>query len=296
VIAGPQPKATGSMDPIGVEGGPALASPRSRTRRFGVRNVGFPIIAFGLFIGIWYLFSEVVMAPERRFLVPPPHEVWKVAIATAVNRNELLQGLWGTTKVSVVGLAVAIALGVAVALVMSQARWLEQSLFPYAILLQVVPILAIVPLIGLILGFGFLARVIVVAIFSLWPIINNTLFGLKSADPDMHSLFTLKRASRWSRFFKLQFPAALPAMFQGFRIGAGAAVIGAIVGEFFFRRGEAGLGILLDRYRAQLRTPELYGAIFFSVILGVVVFWFFGFLANRLTGKWYVPYDEGESA
>jgi NitT/TauT family transport system permease protein len=142
------------------------------------------------------------------------------------------------------------------------------------------------------LGFGFTARVIVVAIFSLWPIVNNTLFGLKSADPDMHNLFTLKRASRRSRFFKLQLPAASPAMFQGFRIGAGAAVIGAIVGEFFFRRGEPGLGILLDRYRAQLRTPELYGAIFFSVVLGLVVFWFFGFLAKRFTGKWYVPHEE----
>jgi NitT/TauT family transport system permease protein len=259
-------------------------------------RVLLPFVTFGVFIGVWYLFSEVVMAPERRFLVPPPHEVWKVAIATNVNRSELIMGLWVTTRVSAVGLAVAIAIGVAVAVVMSQTKWLEHSIFPYAILLQVVPILAIVPLIGLILGFGFLARVIVVAIFSLWPIINNTLFGLKSADPDMHNLFTLKRASRWSRFFRLQLPASLPAMFQGFRIGAGAAVIGAIVGEFFFRRGQAGLGILLDRYRAQLRTPELFGAIFFSVILGVAVFWFFGFLANRFTGKWYVPHEDGEPA
>jgi NitT/TauT family transport system permease protein len=144
----------------------------------------------------------------------------------------------------------------------------------------------------LIFGFGFFSRVLVVTIFSLWPIINNTLFGLKSVDPEMHSLFTLKRASRWTRLLKLELPAAQPAMFQGFRIGAGAAVIGAIVGEFFFRRGEPGLGILLDRYRAQLRTPELYGAIFFSVLLGVAVFWFFGFLARKSTGRWYVAQEE----
>jgi NitT/TauT family transport system permease protein len=263
-------------------------------RRLGARARGWlpPVLVFAAFIGAWYLVSEVILAPHRRFLVPPPHQVWSIAIATDVYREELLTGLLVTTKVALVGLAVSIAIGVAVAVVMSQARWIEQSLFPYAILLQVVPILAIVPLLGLMFGFGFFSRVMVVTIFSLWPIINNSLFGLKSVDPEMHNLFTLRRASRWTRFFKLQLPAALPAMFQGFRIGAGAAVIGTIVGEFFFRRGEPGLGILLDRYRAQLRTPELYGAIFFSVLLGVVIFWFFGMLAHRATGRWYAARDE----
>lgn len=263
-------------------------------RRVGARARAWipPLLVFAAFVGVWYLVSEVILAPHRRFLVPPPHEVWSVAIATDVYREELLTGLLVTTKVALVGLTVSIGIGVAVAVVMSQARWIEQSLFPYAILLQVVPILAIVPLLGLMFGFGFFSRVLVVTIFSLWPIINNSLFGLKSVDPEMHNLFTLRRASRWTRFFKLQLPAALPAMFQGFRIGAGAAVIGTIVGEFFFRRGEPGLGILLDRYRAQLRTPELYGAILFSVVLGVAIFWFFGFLAHRITGKWYVAREE----
>lgn len=251
-----------------------------------------PLIVFGVFIGIWYLWSELLLAPHRRFLVPPPHRVWSVSIATTVYRTELLIGLGETAKVATVGLGVSIVIGVTIAVIMSQARWAEQALIPYVILLQVVPILAIVPLLGLIFGFGFFSRVLVVTIFCLWPIINNTLFGLKSADPEMHSLFTLLRVSRLARFIKLQLPAAQPAMFQGFRIAAGAAVIGAIVGEFFFRRGAPGLGILLDRYRAQLRTPELYGAIFFSVVLGVVVFWFFGFLAQRFAGKWYVAHEE----
>jgi NitT/TauT family transport system permease protein len=257
-----------------------------------VRGIVLPLVTFGSFIGLWYLFSYVILPPYRQFLVPPPHRVYQIALADGVNRHELLVGLWVTTKSSVTGLLAAIVIGVTVAVLMSQAQWVEQSLFPYAILLQVIPILAIVPLMGLMFGYGLMSRVMVVAIFSLWPIINSTLFGLKSADPEMHSLFTLQKASRWARFFKLQLPASLPATFQGFRIGAGAAVIGAIVGEFFFRRGEPGLGILLDRYRAQLRTPELYGAIFFSVVLGIVVFWLFGFLANKATGSWYVPHQE----
>jgi len=257
-----------------------------------VRQAILPLLVFGFSVGVWYLFSEVLFSPGRRFLVPPPHAVFSVAFATAANRNELLVGLWVTTKVSIVGLALSILIGVAVAVIMSQATWVEQSLFPYALLLQVVPILAIVPLLGLILGFGFVSRITVVVIFSLWPIINNTLFGLKSVDPELHDLFTLQRASRSTRLIKLQLPAALPAMFIGFRVAAGAAVIGTIVAEFFFRQGEAGLGILLDRYTEQLETPQLYGAIFLSVVLGVVVFWFFGFLARKVTGRWYVAHAE----
>ena len=87
-------------------------------------------------------------------------------------------------------------------------------------------------------------------IISLFPIIVNTLFGLQSADRGMHDLFTLHHASRWTRLRKLMFPAALPAMFAGLRISAGLSVIGAIVGDFFFGRGQAG-----HRPAAHATTP-----------------------------------------
>ena len=226
------------------------------------------------------------MAPQRRFLVPPPHEVWSVSVIDADKRAELLDGLWVTTQVSLAGLFIAIVVGVTVATIMVTASWIEVSLYPYAVLLQVIPILAIVPLLGLLFGFDFRSRVIVAVMICLFPIITNTLFGLKSADSAMHDLFSLQEASRATRFWKLQLPAALPAMFTGFRIAAGASIIGSIVGDFFFRQGEPGLGILLDRYRAQLRTPELYGAIFYSAILGIAFFSAFGWLAKRTTGRW----------
>ena len=245
-----------------------------------------PAVTFGLFIMIWYLFAEVLMSPRRRFLVPPPHKVWSSSFVDSDQRAELLDGLWVTTKVSLVGLGFAILIGVAIAVIMSLATWSEASLYPYAVLLQVVPILAIVPLLGLLFGFDFKSRVIVSAMICLFPIITNTLFGLKSPDRQLHDLFLLQGAGRWTKFLKLQLPSALPAMFTGFRIAAGASIIGAIVGDFFFRQGEPGLGILLDRYRAQLRTPELYGAIFYSAILGIAFFAAFGWLANRIIGSW----------
>ena len=82
-------------------------------------------------------------------------------------------------------------------------------------------------------------------------------------------------------------PAALPAIFAGLRIAAGLSVIGAIVGDFFFKQGAIGIGQLMDIYRANLRSEQLFGAVILSSLLGLVVFWLFGWLARRVTGSWH---------
>ena len=121
--------------------------------------------------------------------------------------SSILQALWSSAKVALIGLAIAIVLGMAVAVLMSQAKLFERAVFPYMVMLQAIPILALVPLIGFWFGYGLNARVIVCVIIAIFPIIANTLFGLQSADASMHDLFTLHRASRLTRLRKLMFPA-----------------------------------------------------------------------------------------
>lgn len=255
------------------------------------RRVVAPVATFVLFIGLWYGLSKWILSDRLQLLVPPPHEVFDVAFINSASRSDLFDGLLVTARVAGVGLFTAILVGTLLAVVMSQAKWLEDALFPYAVMLQVLPVLAIVPLLGLLFGFDFKSRVIVCTIISLFPIITNTLFGLKSADSGLHGLFTLQRSGRLVRMRKLQIPAALPAIFTGWRISAGLSVIGAIVGDFFFRQGQPGLGILLDRYRAQLQTERLYGAIVYSALLGITVFLLFGWLSRRTVGRWYQDHD-----
>ena len=122
---------------------------------------------------------------------------------------------------------------------------------------------------------------IVCVIISLFPIIANTLFGLLSADQGQHDLFRLHGVGRWTRLWKLQFPGALPAIFIGLRISAGLSVIGAIVGDFFFRRGDPGLGVLITNYQSRLQSEQMYGALILAILLGVVVFWVFGMASAR---------------
>lgn len=244
-------------------------------------------LVFAAFVGLWYLISYVIIEEQRRFIMPPLHAVINEAFLDSGARSDLIAGLLITTRVALTGLAIAVFLGGIFAVLMSQARWMEWSFYPYAVLIQTLPILALVPLIGFWFGFNFRSRVIVCVMISLFPIITNTLFGLKSADRGLHDVLTLRRASRWQRFLKLQLPSAAPSIFVGLRISAGLSVIGAIVGDFFFRQGQPGLGILLDSYRATLQSERLFGAVIMSSVLGLTVFLVFGWLSNLVIGSWH---------
>lgn len=260
--------------------------PGSSRLRALLHTVVPPLGVFGLVIGIWYIYSTIIGEVERKISLPYFHDVIQESFFDGDNRTELFEATIVSARVALVGLAIAIALGVSIAILMSQANWIERSLYPYAVLMQTVPILALVPLIGLRLGYGFSARVIVVVIIALFPIITNTLFGLKSSSAAYHDLFTLHSAGRPTRLRKLMFPSSIPAMFTGFQISAGLAVVGAIVGGFFFGRGPKGLGNRIQLYTGRSRVEELIGAIIMSALLGVLVFWFFGWAKDRLTRSW----------
>jgi NitT/TauT family transport system permease protein len=246
-----------------------------------------PIVLGSGFVGIWYLLSYGLLEPRRRFLLRPPHEVVQVGFLDWDNFSDILESLWSSTKVAMIGLAIAICIGLILAIMMSQAKIVERAIFPFMVTLQSIPILAIVPLIAFWFGTGQRSRVVVCVIISLFPIIVNTLFGLQSADRGLHDLLTLHHADRVTRMRKLMFPAALPAVFAGLRISAGLSVIGAIVGDFFFGKGDAGIGQLLRRYANQLAGEELLAAVIMSSALGVTVFLSFGWLQQRAIGRWH---------
>ena len=117
---------------------------------------------------------------------------------------------------------------------------------------------------------------LVCVLIAIFPIISTTLFGLRSVDRVPPRPVHPVRAGRLTRLVKLQWPTALPAIFAGLRISAGLAVIGAIVGDFFFKQGELGIGALMEVYRQNLRSEQLFGAVILSSLLGVLVFWLFG--------------------
>ncbi|OII04020.1 ABC transporter permease [Curtobacterium sp. MCBA15_008] len=254
-----------------------------------------PVVVFALLVTVWYAVAYYYdHVRELAFLVPYPHLVLKAIVApTGMNGapttfgSDLWAALGRTTVVSLTGLGFAIVIGVVWAMAMAQAKWLENSLYPYAVVLQCVPILALVPLIGALFGYEFVSRVIVTVMIALFPMVSNTLFGLQSADRAQRELFQLQRSSRLAQLVKLQVPAALPSIFVGLRTSAGLSVIGAIVGDQFFQRGNPGLGVLIQVTASRLMGPELYATIIIASLYGVAVFLVFGLVGRLAVGRWH---------
>jgi NitT/TauT family transport system permease protein len=245
-----------------------------------------PVLFLLLVIGLWYLVSYVLLDPSRRFLLPPPHEVIRLGYLDSGVRYDILLAAWASAKVALIGLGIAFTLGSIQAILMSQARWIERCLYPYTVFLQTVPILAIVPVIGFWFGYELKARVVVCIIISLFPLVINPLKGLQDTNRGLHDLFTLSQVSRWTRLTKLQIPSAMPNVFIGLQTAAGLSVVGSVVGDFFFGRGEIGLGLLISRYSSQLQSAEMLAAVFAAATLGLIVFWTFGEIARRMVGSW----------
>lgn len=265
-------------------------APPSARGKSGVRPSDFvgPIVVLIAFIGVWYLLSKQILPKQKRFLLPTPNKVISDAFLDWTRLKPILQAVWQSTRVALVGLAITIVVGVGMAVIMSMARWVERASWPYLVAIQSAPILAMTPLISALLGFGFKSRVLVAILISFFPVVNNTLFGLLSVDRSHHELFTLQGASRWTRLRKLQFPAALPNIVVGLRNAAGLAVIGAVVGDFYFRQGgSVGIGAQIDLYRNRLRGAEMIASIILAALLGLTVFVLFGWIGKRAVGRWH---------
>lgn len=267
------------------------APPPTLAEGFRWSNVIGPVAVFIAVIAFWEFMHRWGMQhllDKKPFLLPSPATVVDQAFFTSLYRGQLATGLWWTCVAAFIGLAVTIVLGVGLAVVMAQRAWVERSIYPYLVALQATPVLAIVPIIYVLFGGGMASRIYVCVMISIFPIVTNTLFGLMSADPAQHDLFTLRGSSRWTRLTKLQFPAAMPAIFTGFRISAGLSVIGAIVGEQFFRQGEKpGIGIVMEQLRQKTRYPPMYGGLIIASLLGITVFFIFGWLSRLVVGHWY---------
>ena len=120
-----------------------------------------PAVALLVFLGLWYLVSDVLLDDDRRFLLPPPHAVIEVAFFDPLNRTDILAALWLSTWIARSACSSRSCSAWPSAIAMSQARWVERSLYPYAVILQCIPILALVPVIGFWFDFGLTSRLIV---------------------------------------------------------------------------------------------------------------------------------------
>ena len=262
--------------------------------RHRLSAVLLPLSTLIVFVTIWYLYAKFNYdnPVQRRNALPYPHEIITdgfMPINDKVNGLRPILGyMWPTVKVTLLGLSIAIALGVLIAVLMNLSRGIERSLFPYAVLLQTVPILAITPLLTELFGEELGVRLVVTVLVAIFPVITNMLFGLQSTDRSLHDLFTLNHSSRWTRLIKLEFPSALPSLMTGIRIASGSAVIGSVVADFFFAKGEKGIGYYIrTRQQQAIQRPEMFAGTITASLFGILMFILIGWLTSRAIRNWH---------
>ena len=250
-----------------------------------LRHLLPPAVVAVALVALWFLLTRTIYA-HKAYLVPGPTDVLSAVID---NFGTTLAASLVTLKEAAFGYIAAIVLGVVAAAILSQSRLLERSFYPYAVLLQTVPVVAVAPLIVLWFGYNDLSVIIISLIISIFPIINNTLLGLRSTSRNLVDLFRMHHSNRIVVLTKLLLPSALPQIMAGLRISAGLSVIGAIIGEFIIGSGNShgGLGVQIIFAQGRMFTALLFGEIICATLLGFLFFSIVSSAGDLLLKNWH---------
>jgi NitT/TauT family transport system permease protein len=227
---------------------------------------------------VWHLY--VTMSGISAFILPTPLSVWQAWLEILASPRA-----WTHTGMTLLatlsGFAWALVAGVLLGVLIGRFRWLEATLNPFIVATQVVPKVALVPLFVVWFGFGITSKVIVAAVLAFFPILTNTVLGVKSIDAGHRDVMVSLNATRWQVFRRLELPSALPYIITGMEVGIVLAIIGAIVGEYL--GGNLGLGALLIAKMNGYETDALFAVILHMTLLGFLLSAAVGALRRLLT-------------
>jgi NitT/TauT family transport system permease protein len=236
-----------------------------------------PPVAIFLVLLLWEALTRFAGLPA--FILPSPLMVAEKFIAaitsgsllrhTAVTLFEVLMGLLaGTCSAILIGYAVA------------KSRAFERLVSPFLVASQAVPIVAIAPLLVIWFGQGIFSKILICALIVFFPVLVNTVFGLRAVPRSLNDLMRSLHASRWQMLRLLEIPSALPIFLGGLKIGATLSVIGAVVGEFV--GADKGLGFLINVGRGQYDTALVFVAVFTLVAMALTLYGLVIYLEHRL--------------
>ena len=228
----------------------------------------------------------VRLAHIPHYTLPAPSLVLRTLFA---NAGSLASSWWFTLEITVGALALACAGGVLIAATFALSRTLERAFLPVAVVLQVTPVVAIAPLILIYVESTTAALLLCAWIVAFFPILSNTLLGLRAVDPGLRDLFRLYRATPWQRLRLLLAPGALPYFMAGLKVSGGLSLIGAVTAEMVAGAAGRQTGLASRILEASFRTetPKMFAALLLLVLTGVLIFWALQALSHLLLGRWH---------
>jgi NitT/TauT family transport system permease protein len=241
----------------------------------------YPLAGVVVMVALWHLACVYFKIPT--VVLPTPD---KVVVALFKRFDLILIEGWVTLKETIYGFILALVIGIPMAVLVANFRPINLIFSPLLIGLQSVPKVALAPIILVWLGTGIESKLAIVWLVAFFPIIVDTVAGLRSTPRELLELAYSLRASKMQIFLKVQLPAALPFIITGAKVAITLAVIGAVIGEFV--GSSEGLGYLLLTATSQLDTPLAFAALLVLSLLGMFVYLLVEW-AERLAAPWLPP-------
>ncbi len=212
-------------------------------------------------------------------ILPTPSSVWDALVA-GFREGIYWKHIRSTVGSTLTGFGMAAVTAVVVAGVLSASSRFERVFFPFIVAFQTLPKIAVAPIIILWLGFGTQSKVVIIATICFFPMLVNTLQGLRIRDRERLELAQSLGASKWQLFRYIRLPDSLPYVFAGLTIGIVFALIGTVIAEFLGSR--SGLGVVLIQQQAAFNVPGMYAALVLLMIVGLVLNFITKFIERRV--------------
>lgn len=235
------------------------------------------LVAVVLFFLLWQGYCEI--SGVSPLILPSPSRIALVFVEVTFDRTTLYHA-YVTLFETLAGFALATIFGMLIGWVVAISPLMERALHPFIVASQVVPKVALVPLFVLWFGFGSTSKVIVAAVIAFFPVMVNTVLGLRSVQPGHADVFRALRATTFQRILLLQIPSALPAILAGMEMAIVLATIGAVVGEYL--GSSSGLGYLAVATMNAFQTDRLFVLIILLTLMGFVLYMAMAWLRGLL--------------
>lgn len=227
-------------------------------------EVPLSILLFVVIVGGWEAAVRVFDIPK--IIVPAPSAV-AVALWQTFQSGDMLPQFAVTAYETLAGFVLGAAFGLVTGALVSQFPLLERTLYPYIVAFQTLPKVAIAPIIVIWFGYGTSSKVVITATIAFFPLLANTIVGLRAVPQEQVELMVAFTASRWQVFRKARVPQALPYIFVGLDVAIVLSVIGAIVGEFV--GSQAGLGYLIMQKNFNMDMPGVFAILIVLSVFGI---------------------------
>lgn len=227
------------------------------------------LLSLALAIGLIIL-AEVAANREwvNSLILPNPSSVWN-ALVDGFERGVYWRHIQSTVFSTLAGFGSAAVIAIAIGGILAAIPRVERIFLPFIVAFQTLPKVAVAPIIILWLGFGTQSKVVIIATICFFPILVNTLQGLRIRDQERLELLRSLGATRWQLFRFLRFPDSLPYVFAGLNIGIVFALIGTVIAEFLGSR--EGLGVLLVQQQAAFNVPGMFAALILLMVVGLIL-------------------------